>query len=106
MLTELAGITRRDSPITWLPEPVVDGYGTVTYGEWGGYLVQIVPMIFNDRVVLTPEDASDVYDYGWCYPKGGAAVLAMVAWNPETEAEPAGYIKAVVDGRRAGQVAP
>lgn len=83
----------------------VDGYGTATVAKWGGYLVQVVPMIFNDRIVLTPEATPYVYDYGWCYDKGPAAILAVRAWDPETEAEPPGYKKAVVTGRRAGEKA-
>lgn len=93
------------SPIVFLDEPETDGYGTVTIGRWGGWLVQICPMIFNDRLVLTPENAPDGYDYGWCYPKGPAALLAALAWDPGSEDEPIGYIKAIHHGtpRRAGE---
>lgn len=81
-----------------MTEPVIDDeYCTVTIGRWGGYLVQIVPMIFNDRLVMTPECFPLIYDFGWCFPKGPAAYLAAAAWNPETEAHPPGHIKAVVD---------
>lgn len=90
--------------IDMLDEPVTDEYGTVTIGRWGGWLVQIVPMIFNDRLVLTPEHDAWTYDYGWCYPKGGAARAAALLWNPQTEGEPPGYIKAVGwQTRQAGQ---
>lgn len=85
--------------------PTTDGYGTVTIGEWGGWLVQVVPMIFNDRLVLTPKTAQYVYDYGWCYDKGPAAYVAARAWNPETEGEPPGFKKAAAGGREAGQKA-
>lgn len=93
--------------VVWLDEPMVDGYGTVTIGSWGGWLIQVCPMIFNDRLVLTPETALGAYDFGWCYPKGGAASLAAHLWNPATEAEPVGYIKAVrpVGERVAGVTA-
>jgi hypothetical protein len=83
--------------------PVIDEYGTVTVAEYGGWLVQIMPMIFNDRVVLTPVANPMLIDYGWCFRKGGAAFLAVKAWDPDEEAEPAGHIKAVIPGRRAGQ---
>jgi hypothetical protein len=90
----------------WFDEPTVDGYGRITLGRWGGWTIDICPMLFNDRVVLTPEANPGVYDYGWCYPKGGAALLAALAWNPATEAEPAGYIKAVrFNTRQPGEVA-
>lgn len=85
-----------------LDEPVRDKYGTVTIAEWGGWWVQVMPMIFNDRVVLTPKACPWFVDYGWCYPKGAAAHLAVAAWDPETEAEPVGYIKAVGPTRQAG----
>jgi hypothetical protein len=88
------------TPIEWLAEARGDGYG-----RWGGWLIDICPMMFGDRLVLTPETCEHIYDYGWCYPKGGAALLAALAWDPEVEAEPGGYIKAIhMDGpRRAGQ---
>ena len=88
-----------------LPNPTADEYGAVTVAHWGGYLVQIVPMLFNDRLVLTPESDPYIYDYGWCYPKGGAAHLAAQAWDPGTEGEPVGYIKAVHKGRPPGETA-
>jgi hypothetical protein len=87
-------------------EPTVDDYGTVTIGTWCGWLVQVVPMIFNDRLVLTPESLPLVYDYGWCYPKGGAAHLAALVWDPEAEGEPAGFKKRVnAVPRQAGETA-
>jgi hypothetical protein len=90
--------------VAWLDEPVIDEYGTVTIGSWGGWLIQVCPMLFNDRLVLTPQDNPLVYDYGWCFPKGGAAVLAAMVWDPATQAEPVGYIKAVMTTpRRAGE---
>lgn len=82
--------------IELLDEPTTDGDGVLTIGQWGGWLVQIMPMLFNDRLVLTPASyVGAVYDYGWCYPKGGAALAAALTWNPDTEGEPAGYVKAV-----------
>jgi hypothetical protein len=89
------------SGVEWLDEPEIDGWGRITYGRWGGYTLDVCPMLFNDRVVMTPEAFQDVYDYGWCFPKGGAAELALRVWDPATEAEPAGYIKAVGNRRRA-----
>lgn len=94
------------SAVEWLDEPEVDGYGRVTIGRWGGYCIDIVPMIFNDRLVMTPVATPDVYDHGWCYPQGAAAVAAALAWDPATEAEPVGYLKrATLTVRRAGETA-
>lgn len=86
-----------------LDRPLVDGYGTVTVAEWGGWLVQVMPMIYNNRVVLTPKAAPLFVDYGWCYPKGPAAFAAVAVWDPAAQAEPAGYIKATRPGRQAGE---
>jgi hypothetical protein len=90
--------------ITLRESPVVDEYGVVTFAEWDGWLIQTMPMIFNDRLVLTPKDNLGVYDFGWCFQKGAAAVLAALAWNPETEGEPVGFIKSIgLRARRAGE---
>jgi hypothetical protein len=94
-----------DSPIDFYTKVKIDDYGTVTIGEWGGYYIQIMPMIFNDRIVMTPISAPYVYDHGWCFAKGGAAILAALIWNPETEPEPLGYKKRATAGQRtAGEV--
>lgn len=62
--------------------------------EW---VVSVTPMIFNNRICLTHRSQYPfAYQAGWCYPKGPAAFLAALAWNPDTfEAggEPAGFIK-------------
>ncbi len=86
-----------------LIRPTVDEYGVIKVAEYGGWWVQIHPMIFNDRVVLAPQDDWLSLHYGWCFPKGGAALLAVMAWEPDTEAEPVGYIKSVNGKRQAGE---
>ena len=86
----------KDSPITFYDEVIIDEYATVTVGEFEDYLIQIAPMAFNDRLVMTPKHLNGMtYDYGWCYDKGGAALLAALVWKPDVEAEPAGYKKAI-----------
>ncbi len=85
-------------------EPLESTYGIVTIGEYGGWLVQVIPMLFNDRLVLTPKSCEGIYDHGWCYPKGGAAHLAAMLWDPDTEGEPAGAIKTATSPiRKAGE---
>lgn len=92
--------------ISMLDEPTTDEYGVLTIGHWGGYIVQIAPMIFNDRLVLTPQSCPALYDHGWCYDKGGAAYLAALVWNPETQGEPLGYKKRATPGlRKPGETA-
>lgn len=99
--------TTHTPAIALAEEMTCDDYGTLTIGTWGGYLVQIMPMLFNDRLILTPQTATWGYDHGWCYPKGGAAFLAALVWDPATEAEPAGYKKRATAGeRQPGEIAP
>lgn len=98
---------------SFVTEFTPDEHGTITIGRWGGWIVQIVPMIYNHRLVLSPEDAPEVYDYGWCYPQSDEyssslppALGAAIMWDPQTEGEPHGYIKAIGTKRREpGEVA-
>lgn len=104
--TLIGGIpARADSPIRWVPA-FVDDYGVTTIGYYGGWAVQIDVMIFNDRLILAEPGEYGFRWYGWCYPKGGVAHLAALAWNPDIEGEPAGYKKAALGGRKAGERAP
>lgn len=62
--------------------------------------VEIIPMAFNYRVVLTPVGFLEGWDHGWCYfgksaTALAAAVLAAQAFDPEVESAPAGYDKAL-----------
>lgn len=92
--------------IEFLELPVIDDFNTMTVGSWGGYLVQIMPMIFNDRIVLTPASSPYGYDHGWCYDKGAAAILALLTWSPDTQGEPEGYKKRATAGvRQPGEMA-
>lgn len=92
------------SPISFYEKVTVDEYMTVTIGEWGGYLIQVMAMGFNNRIVLVPQAFRGVIDYGWCYDRGQTAMMAALIWNPDTEGEPAGYKKiSGVGGRQAGQ---
>lgn len=77
-----------------------DGYGTCTIAHWGGWRVQLMPMLYNARLVLTPEACPGVYDFGWCYPTHVSATVAAAAWDPETDGEPPGFIKAATAVRR------
>jgi hypothetical protein len=65
--------------------------------------IDIVPMIYNWRIVTTYKDR-DCYDRGWCYAGRDpvTAILAAMAWDPDTEDEPQGWIKqaAPPTGRR------
>lgn len=71
-----------------------------TIRQWENYLVEVVPMIYNDRLVLSPVDCPDVYDYGWCYPKSIAAILAAQIWDLNTDDEPPGFLKRATSNKR------
>lgn len=81
--------------------PALNDRQCYTVKQCGDWLVEIVPMIFNYRIVLTPAADPDSYAYGWCYFGGSEAsmaraVMAAVAFDPRVDLEPHGYDKAVL----------
>jgi hypothetical protein len=80
------------------------GRGSFTIARRGEYLVELLTMIYNYRVVLTPVDNPEGYVAGWCYFGADAATLsraalAALAFDPVVDDEPVGYDKAL---QRAG----
>jgi hypothetical protein len=78
--------------------------GAYKVKEGRDWLVSVSPMIFNDRVLLTDRQEYETSRYpcylaGWCYDKGGAAVIAALAWDPDTEHRPVGFKKEAFDSR-------
>lgn len=64
------------------------------------WIVSVTPMIFNDRICLTDRNEwPNTYTAGFCYDKGGAAILAALAWDPDTEPYPDGFKKIARDSR-------
>lgn len=55
--------------------------------------IEVAPMLFNDRIMVVPKAAPRTYGRYWCYPKGGAALLAALAWDGSDDTEPVGWIK-------------
>ncbi|MFS0885269.1 hypothetical protein [Aeromicrobium sp. 179-A 4D2 NHS] len=65
------------------------------------WIVSVAPMLFNNRILLSRTDEYPLHWVaGWCYDKGPAAPLAAIAWNPDTDREPAGYKKVAADSRK------
>lgn len=91
-----------DTSIDFLTPVKIDDWGTVTVGTWGGYHIQIAPMLVNDRLVMTPAHTLGIYDHGWCFPKGPAVLLAALVWDPQTQAEPVGFSKRIGPQRQPG----
>lgn len=63
-------------------------------GETETSYIEVTPMLFNDRIIVVPKSAPRTYDRFWCYQKGGAAILAALAWDGADDTEPVGWIKA------------
>lgn len=64
-----------------------------TVAETEAYWIDVVPMIYNYRLVMTPKSAPGGYDFGWCYANMTDALLALFRWDPERDAEPSDYVK-------------
>ena len=60
----------------------------------GDWIVAVVPMIYNDRVLLLHKDGWDTgWEAGYCYDKGLPALAAASVWDPEAQRHPVGYKK-------------
>jgi len=78
-------------------DPEIQSYVVKRCEEW---IVSVTPMIYNDRVILSMKaDYPWGWTAGWCYDKGGAAFLAALAWDPDTEDAPVGFKKLAGDAR-------
>lgn len=71
----------------------LNGRRTKTLTQWGMWLIELVPMLSNHRLVMTPVNSLDFWDYGWCYSGPALAVISLGAWNPQVDDEPAGWHK-------------
>lgn len=75
--------------------PVLGGFRVKTTET---HHIDVMKMIFNWRVVMTPLDNPMVYDHGWCYFGTGAdtlmrAVMAAWAWDGAENTSPSHYDK-------------
>lgn len=110
-MTEVTGVTpemitewqdlRRGVP----DEVVLNDRSCYTVKEAGRWLVEIAPMIFNFRVVLTPKTNLLTYEHGWCYIGRGEvtfarAWLAAAAFDPTVQLDPPGFDKQATPPRR------
>lgn len=82
-----------------LTNATIDAHGVMTVGTVGDETIQVIPMIYNMRIVVST-DPQTGYDHGWCYPRGGIVFGALMAWDPETQDEPPNYVKRATPGRR------
>lgn len=84
-----------------MSDPYWDGeIQSLVIKESNDWIISVTPMIYNDRLLFsTRRDYPISWTAGWCYDKGGAAVLAATVWDPDTEREPVGYKKVAGDSR-------
>jgi hypothetical protein len=69
----------------------IGGYVVRIDGPW---IVAVVPMLFNDRIVLTHIEQYPLFvTAGYCYDKGVGAGVAAQVWNPLTDPRPVGWKK-------------
>lgn len=74
-------------------EPVPNDREGFTLAEDDEHFYDLVPMVFNHRLVMTPKADTRLWFYGWCYDTALAATAAMKVWTPETQNEPLGWKK-------------
>ena len=66
-----------DQPYPW-PDPYSK---TLVIGHCGDFRVDVMPMIFNDRVVVLHKDSYETSVIaGFCYDKGAPALAAAIVW--------------------------
>lgn len=65
-------------------------------GSWAG----VKPMLFGNARLCMDMDWSGVNGEQYCYDGLAAAVLALASFDPDTQEEPQGWKKSVLDGRR------
>lgn len=81
-------------------DPRIDSMVVAHHGPDRNLMVSVSPMMFNDRVVLTQRSGYPrTWVAGFCYPKGPAASLAAMAWNPLVTDQPAGFERVAGDER-------
>lgn len=72
-----------------------------TVKETAVYLIEVIPQMFNFRLVITPKEMTMVYDDMWCYDSLTSALLGALCWDgnyPDTE--PEGWFRHPPTGRR------
>lgn len=107
-LFDTAGIAESEYPLTkhtaaatpptkpfLLPAPVWDDdWAGLVLGEDATHRWMLLEFGFNLRLITVPHGERNGWDYGWCYPRDTAAVLAALeGYDPDTQNEPMGWHK-------------
>lgn len=69
-------------------EPATNDRECLTLAEDDEHYYDLIPMLFNYRLVMTPKDNTGIWDWGWCYPDALTAIAALHIWDPTTQNEP------------------
>lgn len=94
MTEHTAAVAPQTKPFL-LPAPVWDD-------DWAGLVLAedathrwiLLSFGYNMRLITVPHRERNGWDYGWCYPRDTAAVLAALeSYDPDTQNEPMGWHK-------------
>ena len=66
----------------------------------GNYHIDVFQFGFSAAILTTPVGRTECYDDRWCYKTMSDALNAATVWDPTTEAEPTGWHRHPLTGRR------
>ncbi len=83
----------------------IDGGWRIKENTAGTHYVDLLQMIVNHRVVLTPKDDESCYVRHWCFSGNTTqdllrAFTAAIAWDGALDSEPVGWNKNGQTGER------
>jgi hypothetical protein len=83
----------------------IDGGWRIKENPAGTHYVDVLHMLFNFRIVLTPKDDPSFYVRHWCYsgnnfPSLMRTIAAAIAWDGGLDTEPDGWNKSGQTGER------
>lgn len=87
-----------DEVISYVENAKPMDFGVLRVKTTETHHIDVIPMIYNDRIVCTPVGQELEYDRYWCYDKGQALIYAA-EWDGSPDTEPRGWKKSY-DGRR------
>lgn len=75
-------------------------YGAMLYRDLrDGRGIWVIPQLYTFKLVIGPIGSCG-YDDGWCYKDLPSVVEAFSEWNPAEDAEPTGWVRHPMSGRR------
>lgn len=74
-------------------QPIRNDRESFTVAEDDEYWYDMLPMMFNHRLVLCPKNNPLVYEWAWCFNGPLELGAAVHVWDPDTQNEPVGWKK-------------